>query len=499
MGFHTVVANLLKQGDHRPAIKFEDIPLCSTATNKPDTDSRFYMISSDCVIAENGKVGHGKRFKALSKGGQAAAILVQLLNPRAETAYQTARPIMHVGDAAIVVDEAYSDSHEIDAHSWNLFISTEFHFPSVTSTQHLQISCPTLKCGTSALFTRGGTPCFDRIGVISGVCTFNGGLLLDSISASQSGKIDVERLAQAKPTFHEADYIARSSSAIADVAAMVMSRIREHRSGQRVNITLDVPSWHYYHSAVTKFAQRRCTATEALVWMDAVDQRHDQIGEAFMHSVQHELGKRGIVHGHSGYEIRISSRTTSAALSIRKALCHGEVPSLEGVLQGLYAEADGLWRDFYSRIPERERPKDLEGLGYLYYIFEVAKLALAKHVSANEEKRKAKSKKPRRLVISVDDPAERRVYSRAQEVLRKIRASSDKADSALVEIYLCRRVVVNGNRRRARLYHHDPMPEVPVGYETDPVQSVLPLDVVRRLYGTDCAQNLQRWFADVGL
>jgi hypothetical protein len=35
--------------------------------------------------------------------------------------------------------------------------------------------------------------------------------------------------------------------------------------------------------------------------------------------------------------------------------------------------------------------------------------------------------------------------------------------------------------------------------QIDPVEPIMPLDLVRRLYGCDCAQNLQRWFADAGL
>ncbi len=518
MGSRIAVANILKQEGHRPSIKVENVPLRSVRQEKgPNSDIGFYMTSSDCILADNGKVCH-KRFRAMSKSRQAATMLAQLLNDQAAIKdYEKAeiigqeqnQPFTRVGDTVFVLDETFSTSQAIDTHSWNLFISTEFHFPSafsnhgLTSTQHLQISCPNLKFGET-LFMENGTPCFDQIDIVSGVCIFNGGILIKSISSPQRGKLDAEYLRHAKPTFHEMDYIARSSSAIADVATMAISRNREQRSGSRVSISLDIPSWHYYGLPVANFAQGLCTATEALDWMDSVDQRHDQIGRVFMESVQHEVGKRGI-HDHSGYQIQTSSRTNSVAFSIRKALRNGEVPSMVNVLQSLNDEEDGNWRDFYSCIPLKEMPQDIEALGHLYYVFEVAKPALHKirdqQPSTIKEEEKMKSRN-RRLIINIDDPAERRIYSRAQEVLRKLRASSNKADSTLVEVYICRRVVVNGNQTRARLYHHDPMPEAPVhftGRETDPVQPIMPLDVVRQLYGSYCAQNLQRWFAAVGL
>ncbi|KAJ0419630.1 hypothetical protein BJY00DRAFT_313779 [Aspergillus carlsbadensis] len=520
----TVIANILKQEGHRPCVKFEDVHLLSTRRgNDMNTGLGFYVISSNSSPANNDKACHEERFSALSKCRQRVTKLAQLLNAptaigdhgRAEEIWRAdTRPLMRVRDSTLVMDEAFSSSQAMDTCRWNLFASTEFHFPTtasssqyLTSTQHMQVSCPALKQG-DALFTEDGRQCFDRIDIVSGLCTFNESISMTSLSAPGSGKLDADQLTQAKPTLNEMESIARSSSAIADIAAMAISRIREQHSGLRLRINLDIPSWHYYHSAMNKFAHGLCTATEALGWMDAVDRRHDQIGRVFMESVRYELGRRGI-RDHSSYEIRISSKGNAAALLIRKFVSDGEVPSVDNVLQALHDEEDGLWSDFYLHIPLKERPKDFEALGYLYYVFEVAKSALTKtsnrHGSTSGENGKTTPKpRPRQLIISVDDPAERRIYSRAQDVLKKIRASSAETDPMLVEVYLCRRVVVNGNLARARLYYHDPAPEVPTLFtlsegHSDLAEPVMPLDVVRRLYGSDCAQNLQRCFADVGL
>jgi hypothetical protein len=69
----------------------------------------------------------------------------------------------------------------------------------------------------------------------------------------------------------------------------------------------------------------------------------------------------------------------------------------------------------------------------------------------------------RRLIINIDDSAERRIYSWSQEMLKKIRQSHcNMSNPTLVEVYLCRRVFVNGNKTRNRLYHQDPMPIAPM-------------------------------------
>jgi hypothetical protein len=102
------------------------------------------------------------------------------------------------------------------------------------------------------------------------------------------------------------------------------------------------------------------------------------------------------------------------------------------------------------------------------------------------------------LIISIDDPAERRIYSQAQEVLRKCRQSVSIADAMLVEVYICRKALANGNMNRARLYHHDPMPEVPM-HSNHSSEDVLPLDLVRYLYGSEYAHDLQRRVSHAGL
>lgn len=120
---------------------------------------------------------------------------------------------MTVGDTVIIADETFSEGQEIHGQGWNMFLSIEMGFPtaspetSIKSTQYLQISCSNLKTDDT-LFTPQGSPVYDHIDIVSGICLFNGDILKASVSESQGGSIDPSIL-NAKPTFQEAEYIAR--------------------------------------------------------------------------------------------------------------------------------------------------------------------------------------------------------------------------------------------------------------------------------------------------
>jgi hypothetical protein len=94
-----------------------------------------------------------------------------------------------------------------------------------------------------------------------------------------------------------------------------------------------------------------------------------------MGTIEDELQVRGI-RDSSNYEINLSSTNNIAALVIKGALQEGKSPSLERILEKMDAEKDGCWRAFYQRVPTSQRPKDLEQLGFLYYVFEVVRPAL---------------------------------------------------------------------------------------------------------------------------
>ncbi|ERF71372.1 hypothetical protein EPUS_09296 [Endocarpon pusillum Z07020] len=519
MSSRFVLANLFHYEDRQLSLSFEHVTTSTSwQDHGPGSTIGFYNLCNGRIEADRSSPTYLKHCKAMEKARIASMILTQLLNGNTTVGGNMedeprqgdkGLPSASMGNTLVVADEAFVNCGAIHTHSRNLFFSTNFTFPIITSNetkhhlasvQHLHVSSPTLK--------------LDR------VCIFNDHLVKTSLPHAGSSKVNASHLSLAPATINELEYIARWSSTIADMAVMFISRRGKERSGPTISIGLDIPSWHYHPSVVQAYERGHCNATEALRSMDAVNRRHDQISYVFTSAIQHELRKRGANSG--DYDIHSSDKTNPVAAAIRQGLQIGKLPSLEDFVQGLSLQNNHPWGDFCTLIPEREQPQDLDGLVYLFYVFEAVKSALtkaiAKHHSTFSQGRPEAAApstpkgsrigtKPSRLILSVDDPAERRIYTRAQQVLRKLRSSrKDLPSPVLVETYMCRRVFVNGNKTRARLYRQDTTPQ-PIALLTSPkisndadnARMVGPLDVVRELYGYECAYNLQMWLMDVGL
>ncbi|KAL8654639.1 MAG: hypothetical protein Q9226_003356 [Calogaya cf. arnoldii] len=499
MDVHMTIADLTTLQGRQASIRFADVdirPIQQQCNDHPCLS--ILKIGDADISADNSSLPLLHSKVTLNRKRNGAALLA-LLNPTAPGKDLTdhRQASANAGDTFAVADETFSDTEEIGCHSRNVFLSLVFQYPTASldrTFQFMQLSCPNLK-SNDGLFTQQGVAVYDRIDLVSGICLFNGAIMKASISGT--GGVDSSIL-DTGPTLQESEHMARSSSAIADLAAMLISRSRERRSEVRISIGLDIPSFHYYHSVIELFERGRCTASTALEWMNAVDLRHDQIAKVYVGLVQYELERRGIS---SDYEIHVSPKSNFAARLVRKCLQHGQCISFEAALRGLDDESDGLWRKFYQHVATRERPGNWEELGYLSYVFEVVRPAF-ETPRTRVDKVSSTCQKPRRLMVSIDDAAERRIYSKAQEILKRIRSSAlETTRPTLMEIYLCRRVFVNNNKVRARLYHHDPTPETPVlvteaRKEDCPIK---PLDVIQRLYGAPAAGRLHSLYAKVGL
>lgn len=542
-----LVADLLHQDSRPSSVRFAEIGWCPVdqADRWPDILG-FYRVSDSLLLL--GPAGlhtfdDEKYHKAFAKGKKAAIRVTQLLNGMSQTSLQPRAmadddrapemPFMRAGDAALVGGPP-CEGHARDLEGISSFQKMEFHFSKAstypghgggfTSAQHLHFSCPSLNADKT-LFAEHGSPHFDRVEIVSGICLFSAKIVHRSVL--EDGRLDVSKLRYARPTLYEMEYIARSSSAIADVASIIISKAHALEAQGRdgisvpVNISLDVPSFHYYQSIDKKLERGLCTASEALQWIEAVDRRHDQVAAVFATSVRHELRRRGVAPPH-GCEIHVSPRANMVASSIRQAVQDGRSPSLDDVLQKLDSQKDGTWRAFYRLVPLKERPQDFRALGYLFYVFQVVRRALTQPTSSMNSSPEsvsrlssssAKTTRSHPLLISVDDGVERRIYSRAQKMLKKIRHSPDGVTHpTLVEAYLSRRIFINGNETGSNLYLDDPTPESlastsrsgpwkgdAVGDGSSPMSKLEPVDVVRALYGSECARNLQKRFVEVGL
>lgn len=361
-----IVADLVKHAGRRTSIRFTELQICTTLHSHSDRGFvGFYKLENGIVRASHGTHLHEKHCKTMSKCEHSAARFTHFLKSglaeesrnQNEARGDQGLASATVCDTVIIADETFCKGEEIYCHGRNVFRSIQFRFPILSmetwsnSKQYLQVSCPTLKADDT-LFTLHGAFVYDHIDIVSGICLFNGDVTKASVSESQDGGLDPSVL-NTMPTIYEVEFIARSSRAIADVAAILVSRIRERRGTACVRIRLDVPCFHYYHSIVKKLERGICDSNTSLEWMDAVDLRHDQIAEVYVGFVQSQLELRGAVEG---WEIHSSSKSNLISRSFRETLQQGECPRLEDVLQKLENENDELWRMFYRHVPAKERP-----------------------------------------------------------------------------------------------------------------------------------------------
>ena len=514
MSTRFVIANLL-QDDQQSYLRLEDIAVQSTWHNNGCNPAvSIYKLRNGRTETDSMSTTYQNHCRATAKAHVALTILVQLLvgdttvknkainrQTIGELPHQDdVLPSASIGDTVAIADEA-SDGAVIGTYSRNLFLPVIFSFPVLSegktrtfcSTQYLQAFSPSLKLH-DALLKQQNTPTFESVNFVTGVCLYSDKILKASLSDSD-GRVNVEKLSFAPVTLNELESIVRCSSSLADIVMMLIYRIRNESYIRTINITVDIPSWHYYWSVVAKFEQGNCTASEALQWMDAIDLRHDQISHVFRSAARHELQKRGARA--EDVDIQISQKENAAAISIRQSLQKGEIPRLEDLLRNLGSPKCSLWIEFYTLIAEKDRPKDVHALGNLFYVFEVVKIALRKSTTMSPYPR---------LILSIDDRMEHRIYFTARNVLKQLQLSSgrDLPRSIFLEIYTARKLFVDGNKSRHRFFNYDPTPKILVSAsnlesEASRWRLVQPLHVIGRLYGSEQAQDLKMWLEEACL
>ena len=172
------------------------------------------------------------------------------------------------------------------------------------------------------------------------------------------------------------------------------------------------------------------------------------------------------------------------------------LPSVQQAIDDLGVH-EPTWTRFMQFVPDVEKPKDFRALGQMFYVYQVILHALDEELTQPD------------LLISVEDSAERGVYSRAQKLLKKIRESTCSVSPVLLETYLFPRVFVDNNAHGSELYAHDPYPgsvyenygsRSDVAPESDRMLSKLDtLEVIERLFGETSSALLRELGAEVGL
>ncbi|GIJ89479.1 hypothetical protein Asppvi_008421 [Aspergillus pseudoviridinutans] len=318
------------------------------------------------------------------------------------------------------------------------------------------------------------------------MCLFTRKILDDSVS---DGSLDTRKLLGMQPTLYEVERIAGLSSAIADIASLVFTKY-DGKCHVPLNIILDLPTWHYYQSIEDRLQHRGYKPSEVMDWIEAIMLRSRQLAGILKSAVLHKLDRRGVPSTRRLYDIQTSPGSALVNDAFRKALKYEKLPCLNDILETLSSSQDGSWRQFYSLLPDGDKPQSIKDLSHLFYVFEVV----------------------RPLVISVDDRSERKIYSKAHSIFLKLpKRPSFLADPTLVQVYTTRRIFIDGNRKGERLYWNDPSPVMPVlsegkaygdggdaGYSKY-ARELQQTDFIAKLYGAECAANIQRWSKEVGL
>jgi hypothetical protein len=481
----------------------------------------------------------GKAYqKAWSRGRRCAALFENLLNGE-NIARNTSMcslegaPSLQLRDEALIVGSPPGTPTRT-REGISSFHNMEFTFPGtkpVISSQMLHITCPGLRPEDS-LFDKDGGPAYDSVTVLTGMCLFTRKIVDESIS---DGFLDTRKLLDMQPTLYEVERIAGLSSAIADIAALVHSKYHG-KCHVPLNIILDLPTWHYYQSIEDRLQHNGYQPSEVMDWIEAIMLRSQQLAGVLKSAVLHELDRRGVPSTRRLYDIQVSPGSALVDDAFRDALKYEKLPCLNGILDTVSRSQDGSWRQFYSLLPDKDKPQSIKDLSYLFYVFEVVRPALLAGIRSDEHptlmksatdsghsgrrqhpasSRRCGSKEneiPRPLVISVDDHSERKLYSRAHRMFRILfKSPTYPTEPTLVQVYTTRRVFVDGNSKGERLYRNDPSPVMPVlsdgkacsdagdpGYNKSATE-LQQMDFIAKLYGAECAANIQRWSKEVGL
>ena len=417
----------------------------------------------------------------------------------------------------------YPQSH----HDWAtkriaFFVETRFEFRTcltptsiVSSAQWLHFAEPSSKAAIQGV----STPGLRNATILSGICLFSSKAM--TTATKHMPIIDVQNMQYNRATLYELEYIARSAPAIADLA--IASRYAAERTAYRdgdkacppPQICLDIPSFHYYQTIDDLLRSGRCGFDEALHWLRAIETHHQQISHIFRGYLHFELLRRD--PSVKPCAISVTPGGERILSTIRKSLMKCTLPSVQQAINDLAAH-EPAWTRFMQFVPDAEKPKDFRSLGQMFYVYQVVGHALGEESIQPD------------LLISVEDSAERGVYSRAQKVLKRIRESTCSASPVLLETYLCPRVFVDNNAHGSELYAHDPYPasvyekcnsdrdkplpgssgtpsnrdcsssQIDVSPNTDRMLLELDtLEVIERLYGERSATLLRELGKEVGL
>jgi len=438
-----LIANLETSSDDVCTIRFYDTRASMRCF--PTKINGYFATQVDSIRGD-GILEHPRYKRAVRRGHETARRFEQLIGS-----------VSNKKTKIIVSPNGIVGGYPQSYHDWAtkriaFFVETRFDFPNsptpasiVSSAQWLHFAETSSKAALQGLLASG----LRSVTILSGICLF-------SAKAMTAATKDVPILELQNgqcngATLYELEYIARSATAIADLAIASRSPAErtDHRDGDKARqppqICLDIPSFHYYQTIDDLLRSARCSFTEALHWLRTIETHHQQISHIFRGYLHVELLRRD--PSLKSCFISVTPGGEPIFSSIRESLVKRTLPSVQQAIDDLGVH-EPAWTAFMQFVHDEERPKDFRSLGQTFYVYQVVRHALGDESTQPD------------LLISVEDSAERGVYSRAQKLLKRIRETSCSVSPVLLETYLCPRVFVDNNAHGSELYAHDPYPAV---------------------------------------
>ncbi|GIJ97919.1 hypothetical protein Aspvir_000025 [Aspergillus viridinutans] len=90
--------------------------------------------------------------------------------------------------------------------------------------------------------------------------------------------------------------------------------------------------------------------------------RSQQLTGVLKSAVLHELDRRGVSSTRRLYDIQIFPGSALVDDAFREALKYENLPCLDDIVETLSSSQDGSWRQFYSLLPDRDKPQSIKDL-----------------------------------------------------------------------------------------------------------------------------------------
>lgn len=343
---------------------------------------------------------------------------------------------------------------------------------------------------------------FSSVNILSGICLFSQEHLgyLHGESASDSDNSETTPIESSdhlvplpidqRPTLYEIESLVRLPNAIADIVSILPASID-------ATITLDVPRAQYYAFLLDLYAGGRCSREHIKSWLEIIDKRHDQIAKVFERAVHDALRRRGV--NRNNVRIELSTGLEEVIPYIQKTIEQGNSPSVENLLQELL-KLDPLFKEYYEHLPQLQHPpQNLVNLCFTSYTYQVLRPVFQRVHESRSSGSDTQKIHPvnRQLLINIDNPAEWRIYSQAEKMLKGYQKKySSVINPLLLGIFPSELIFTAENTGRTSLYLRNVGQYI---YDESETRTVSPSDIVEKVYGAGMTRRVVAWMWQQGM